>query len=81
MPVHTWLWAQSFHKIQLLAQLRSIVPKRSLHGQTVVGAEKCSRPPSRGLVLGVYADEHDREDNGLLTPTAAKYNEVLLIGI
>ena len=39
-------------------------------------AEQCSNPASRGLVLGVYADENDRLDIGVLTPTAAKYNEV-----
>ncbi|XP_035899778.1 cytosol aminopeptidase-like [Anopheles stephensi] len=37
--------------------------------------EQCSNPASRGLVLGVYADENDRLDIGVLTPTAAKFNE------
>lgn len=44
--------------------------------QTIIGTEKCANPPSRGLVLGIYADEHDSFDNGMLTPNAAKYNEV-----
>ncbi|ETN62356.1 hypothetical protein AND_005947 [Anopheles darlingi] len=43
------------------------------HGVKIT--EQCSNPASRGLVLGVYADENDRLDIGVLTPTAAKYNE------
>lgn len=42
----------------------------------VTGTEKCSTPDSRGLVLGVYANEDDKLDLGLLTPNAQKYNEV-----
>lgn len=78
MPVHSWLRMQPFRRsrVQWLAQLFATVPRRSAHSSGVIGTEKCSHPPSRGLVLGVYADEHDREDNGLLTPAAAKYNEV-----
>lgn len=48
--------------------------RRFSHSQTVVGAEKCASPPSRGLVLGIYSDSD--EESGLLTPNAAKYNEV-----
>ncbi|XP_062551732.1 cytosol aminopeptidase-like [Armigeres subalbatus] len=73
MPIQAWFWMRPLHRAQ--SQLLASFLKRNVHGQTVVGTEKCSRPPSKGLVLGVYADEHDREDNGLLTPTAAKYNE------
>uniref|UniRef100_A0A1A9Z4U8 Cytosol aminopeptidase n=1 Tax=Glossina pallidipes TaxID=7398 RepID=A0A1A9Z4U8_GLOPL len=36
--------------------------------------ELCADPPLRGLVLGVYADEGDKSDPGILTPTAWKYN-------
>lgn len=42
----------------------------------VMGTEDCSTPLSRGLVLGVYADDSNPKDSGLLTPAAAKYNEV-----
>uniref|UniRef100_A0A023ETS5 Cytosol aminopeptidase n=1 Tax=Aedes albopictus TaxID=7160 RepID=A0A023ETS5_AEDAL len=77
MPVHTLLWMRPFRRAKLLEQFLGTVSRRSVHhAQTAVGStEKCSRPPSRGLVLGIYADEHDREDNGLLTPSAARYNE------
>ncbi|XP_036341774.1 cytosol aminopeptidase-like [Rhagoletis pomonella] len=36
--------------------------------------EICADPPSRGLVLGVYADEEDKNDTGILTPAAWRYN-------
>lgn len=36
--------------------------------------EVCADPPSRGLILGVYADEEDKKDAGILTPTAWRYN-------
>uniref|UniRef100_A0A1A9WWU2 Cytosol aminopeptidase n=1 Tax=Glossina brevipalpis TaxID=37001 RepID=A0A1A9WWU2_9MUSC len=36
--------------------------------------ELCADPPLRGLVLGVYADEKDKSDVGVLTPPAWKYN-------
>ncbi|KAI9577092.1 hypothetical protein GQX74_011172 [Glossina fuscipes] len=36
--------------------------------------EICADPPSRGLVLGVYADEDDKKDTGILTPAGWKYN-------
>ena len=44
--------------------------------QIVTGTEKCSTPHSRGLVLGVYANEEDKLDIGCLTEVATKYNEV-----
>ena len=34
----------------------------------------CADPPSRALVLGVYSDEEDKTDPGVLTPTAWRYN-------
>ncbi|EDW40740.1 GM25075 [Drosophila sechellia] len=36
--------------------------------------EICADPPSRGLVVGVYADEEDKNDAGILTPTGWRYN-------
>lgn len=36
--------------------------------------EVCNDPPSRGLVLGVYADEDDKTDQGILTPAGWRYN-------
>uniref|UniRef100_A0A1A9V839 Cytosol aminopeptidase n=1 Tax=Glossina austeni TaxID=7395 RepID=A0A1A9V839_GLOAU len=36
--------------------------------------EICAEPPSRGLVLGVYADETNKSDLGVLTQTAWRYN-------
>uniref|UniRef100_A0A1A9WEQ7 Cytosol aminopeptidase n=1 Tax=Glossina brevipalpis TaxID=37001 RepID=A0A1A9WEQ7_9MUSC len=36
--------------------------------------EICADPPSRALVLGVYADEDDSHDAGILTPAAWRYN-------
>ncbi|TMW52205.1 hypothetical protein DOY81_002764 [Sarcophaga bullata] len=36
--------------------------------------EICADPPSRGLVLGVYAEEDDKNDTGILTPAAWRYN-------
>lgn len=38
--------------------------------------DKCSSPPSKGLILGIYADEEDTFDTGTLTPAGARYNEV-----
>lgn len=45
-------------------------------GAVVTGTENCSSPHSRGLVLGVYANEADEMDAGILTPVATLYNEV-----
>ncbi|XP_058465829.1 cytosol aminopeptidase-like [Malaya genurostris] len=67
-------------KKYILARSKALVSQRSSHQASVIGAEKCSNPPSRGLVLGVYADEHDKDDLGMLTPTAAKYNETYTNG-
>uniref|UniRef100_A0A1A9W1S2 Cytosol aminopeptidase n=1 Tax=Glossina brevipalpis TaxID=37001 RepID=A0A1A9W1S2_9MUSC len=36
--------------------------------------EICADPPSRGAVFGVYADEEDKTDTGILTPAGWKYN-------
>ncbi|XP_013101981.1 cytosol aminopeptidase-like [Stomoxys calcitrans] len=36
--------------------------------------EICADPPSRGLVLGVYAEEEDKNDTGILTAAAWRYN-------
>ncbi|XP_053691855.1 cytosol aminopeptidase-like [Sabethes cyaneus] len=56
-------------------QFLALTLRRNAHQKIVTGQESCTNPPSRGLVLGVYSDENDRNDIGLLTPTAAKYNE------
>lgn len=37
--------------------------------------EKCSEPLLRGLVLGIYTDETNPEDQGVLTATAERYNK------
>nr|XP_019550930.2 cytosol aminopeptidase [Aedes albopictus] len=37
--------------------------------------DKCASPPSKGLILGIYADEEDAFDTGTLTPAGARYNE------
>lgn len=42
--------------------------------RVVTGTEGCSTPHSRGLVLGVYSDELDRADHGILTKTASSYD-------
>lgn len=34
----------------------------------------CADPPRRGVILGVYADEDDPADTGILTPAAWRYN-------
>lgn len=45
--------------------------------QSIVrGTEKCSEQYSRGLVLGVYADEKDKYDPGRLTEVGEIYNTV-----
>lgn len=44
--------------------------------QIVTGTEDCSTPHSRGLVLGVYSDENDKSDSGMLSPVAMSYDEV-----
>ncbi|XP_033243620.1 cytosol aminopeptidase-like [Drosophila miranda] len=36
--------------------------------------DMCADPPSRGLVVGVFADETDRNDSGILTPAGWRYN-------
>ncbi|XP_055846426.1 cytosol aminopeptidase-like [Episyrphus balteatus] len=36
--------------------------------------EICAEPNQRGLVLGVYADSENKNDNGILTPAAWRYN-------
>lgn len=48
----------------------------ALQKRGVGSSELCSTPNSRGLVLGVYANEDDKLDIGILTDNAAKYNEV-----
>lgn len=40
--------------------------------------DKCASPPSKGLILGIYADEEDAFDTGTLTPAGARYNEVCI---
>ncbi|XP_058055744.1 cytosol aminopeptidase-like [Anopheles bellator] len=69
MSFNVWkqVWRPLFKSLQR-QPIRNIQ-----HGVKIT--EQCSNPASRGLVLGVYADENDRLDIGVLTPTAAKYNE------
>lgn len=41
---------------------------------TLNSMEICSDPPSRGVVFGVYADENDKADGGILTKAGWNYN-------
>lgn len=43
-------------------------------------SEACAETCSRGLVLGVYADECNKKDTGILTPVAWKFNKVVTCG-
>lgn len=55
----------------------SLVKKlTALQRRGVASNELCSTPNSKGLVLGVYANEEDKLDIGILTENGAKYNEV-----
>lgn len=62
------------------AQLPFSVLKRMSSFQVVTGTEGCSTPHSRGLVLGVYSDELDRADHGILTRVAANYDKRITDG-
>lgn len=42
--------------------------------------EMCMDPPMRGLILGVFADEEDKADQGILTPVAWRYNNTKTSG-
>lgn len=44
-----------------------------------LSTDKCASPPSKGLILGIYADEEDMFDTGTLTPAGARYNEVSVV--
>lgn len=55
--------------------LPSVMQRR--FAQVVTGGEKCSTPSSRGLVLGIYSKEDDRQDIGCLTENGKRYNEVI----
>lgn len=60
-----------------LFNIRLIRPQMCrAYGQIVAGTDECSTPHSRGLVLGVYSNENDKSDSGMLTPVASLYNEV-----
>lgn len=61
-------------KLPARTQIHNII-SRNIR-TSLIGTEECSQPVSRGLVLGVYADENNHEDDGLLTPAAQRYNEV-----
>lgn len=65
---------------QVLNIGRAKVHLRRAFCQIVTGTEDCSTPHSRGLVLGVYSDENDKSDSGMLTPVAASYDEVSVSG-
>lgn len=62
-------------KLSIKPQIFGII-KRNFR-TVLTGTEECSQPVSRGLVLGVYADENNPEDEGLLTPSGKRYNEVV----
>ncbi|XP_055642251.1 cytosol aminopeptidase-like [Toxorhynchites rutilus septentrionalis] len=49
-------------------------------GYANFSAEKCASPPSKGIILGIYADEDDVFDSGTLTPAGARYNEAATNG-
>lgn len=49
---------------------------RRAYCQIVTGTEDCSTPHSRGLVLGVYSDENEKTDSGMLSAVASSYDEV-----
>lgn len=65
------------HKTLLSSNLVSKIGAMQKRG--VGNTELCSTPNSRGLVLGVYSNEEDKLDIGILTENGAKYNEVLVI--
>lgn len=66
----------------MLRSLLKLNPKPISYGlcrkfQSIVrGTEKCSEQYSRGLVLGVYANEKDKFDPGRLTAIGEIYNTV-----
>lgn len=62
----------------LIKQERILGTFRRNFRTVLTGTEECSQPVSRGLVLGVYADENNHDDDGLLTPSALRYNEVFV---
>ncbi|XP_055586993.1 cytosol aminopeptidase-like [Uranotaenia lowii] len=76
MSYYRMLRRSPFKKISKISEFQL----RRFGSQMVTGAEKCSNPPSRGLVLGVYADSKNPEDLGQLTPSAARYNETYTNG-
>lgn len=41
---------------------------------TLQQMEICADPPSRAAIFGVYADENDKNDGGILTPSGWNYN-------
>lgn len=48
--------------------------------EIVTGTENCSTPSSKGLVLGVYADEHEDCENSMLTSVASAFDQVSKFG-
>lgn len=64
-------------KLSIKPQIHGII-KRNFR-TSLTGTDECSQLVSRGLVLGVYADENNHEDEGLLTQSAQRYNEVVFI--
>ncbi|XP_067646814.1 cytosol aminopeptidase-like isoform X3 [Eurosta solidaginis] len=73
--VHT----KSFGNIVKVTQ-RSLPPVRTAISPAInqmlqiQQTEICADPPTRGLILGVYSDEEDRSDTGILTPSGWRYN-------
>lgn len=59
---------------------RAFSPRRNYGSQIInqmlqlQNTDTCADPPRLGLVLGVYADEQDPADTGILTPSAWRYN-------
>lgn len=68
----------SLRKINKLLVCQKVI-RRSYYTPVIENTEGCSTPHSRGLVLGVYSNETDKFDDGILTQTASQYDEVFAI--
>ncbi|CAD7002754.1 cytosol aminopeptidase [Ceratitis capitata] len=59
---------------RIIPQLRTYSSPMVNQAMQLQQTEICADPPSRALILGVYADEEDKYDTGILTPSAWRYN-------
>uniref|UniRef100_A0A0A1WUL4 Cytosol aminopeptidase n=1 Tax=Zeugodacus cucurbitae TaxID=28588 RepID=A0A0A1WUL4_ZEUCU len=59
---------------RILPQLRTYTSPMVNQTLQLQQTEICADPPTRGLILGVYADEENKYDTGILTPSAWRYN-------